>query len=328
MLPWLTPCLDTVILCTLFFTGLRREGPEAFAAITLPALATCCALVALSGGFRFSGRTAVLTTVLGAGTFETFAIACHAPSNALYYVPAMLIAAGTMGYWSSELGRRLLENEIGRATLWRFLPDQVMQGAYGDPLALLTEAKTVEATVLVSDLRGFTALSENLSPVEVLAFLNEIQGELAAAVHTNGGAIDKFMGDGMLAVFGAPQPLADHAARALAAARDIRKALVRVNAQRAARAQAPIRCGVGIHSGSVVSGCLGSGSRLEFTIIGDTVNTASRLEALTKEQGVDVLVSDETARRVSSQIARGLRGLGEVSLRGRREPLRIHALDA
>jgi class 3 adenylate cyclase len=163
-----------------------------------------------------------------------------------------------------------------------------------------------------------TTIAENLQPDEVLALLNEFQGELAAAVREHGGTIDKFMGDGMLAVFGAPEPLPDHASRALAAARAM---LARIDALNAANPhRAPLRLGIGIQSGKVVAGCLGSGERLEFTVIGGTVNTASRLEALTKAKGVPVLIGEGTTGQTS---AADLVPLDSVTLRGHSRPLPI-----
>jgi class 3 adenylate cyclase len=250
----------------------------------------------------------------------------NAPGTSLLYVSAFLVAGGSMGFGTSQVVRRLLEGEIGRSTLERFLAPQVMRGAYGDPLSLLAEPRVVEATVLVSDLRDFTAFSESVSPVEVLTFLNEIQSEFAAAVRSNGGIIDKFMGDGMLAVFGAPVTQLDHASRAVQAARDIRVALTRVNEGRSLRNLPAVACGIGIHSGPVVTGCVGTGAHLEFTVLGDTVNTAARLEALTKERGLDVILSGETVARTAGGMGGGFPSLGEVSLRGRRESVRIHGL--
>ena len=123
----------------------------------------------------------------------------------------------------TDIVRRAMQSEVGRSTLQRFLPKRVISGAYGsggggtDLLSLLTEPRSVEATVLVSDLRGFTGMSEKLAPVEALGLLNEVQGTLADTVREHGGTVDKFLGDGMLAVFGAPEPLDDHAAHAVAA---------------------------------------------------------------------------------------------------------------
>jgi adenylate cyclase len=121
-------------------------------------------------------------------------------------------------------------------------------------------------------------------------------------------------------VFGAPVALADHASRALAAARGMRLALAAFNAGR----KSPVKMGIGIHSGPVVTGCLGGAAKLEFTVLGDTVNTASRLEGMTKEKAVDVLVSEETAKRAGQA---GLTPLGEVHLRGREAMLAVYSLD-
>ncbi|MHB8420773.1 MAG: adenylate/guanylate cyclase domain-containing protein [Myxococcales bacterium] len=319
------PVYDGLLVGSTFLNAARSLGPSSFAALLAPPAGIVCAVLAASGGLRFSRASATTTTALAMAVFGAIGLTCRLSAMTLVYAATFLAAAGLLGAWMSDMARTLLEDEIGRRTLERFLPDRVIAGAYGDPLRLLEEPRAADATVLVSDLRGFTALAEKMAPAEVLAFLSEIQGELAAAVRANGGTVDKFMGDGMLAVFGAPEPLPDHAARAIRATRDLRAALARVNGRRRAQGQLEVRLGVGLHSGPVVAGCLGSGARLEFTVIGDTVNTASRLEALTKEKGVDVLVSEETARRAGPD---GLAPLGEVALRGRTEALRIHTLAA
>jgi class 3 adenylate cyclase len=171
---------------------------------------------------------------------------------------------------------------------------------------------------VVSDVRGFTSWAESREPEEVLAFVSELQGALASAIVAHGGTVDKFMGDGMLAVFGAPEPLTDHARRAVDAVRDMLAAVRQLN-----QGGLDIKLGVGVHSGPLVAGCVGSGSHLEFTVIGDTVNTASRLQSLTKEHDVAVIMGAQTAS--------GLRddehtSLGETALRGKQRMLRIYAL--
>ena len=133
----------------------------------------------------------------------------------------------------------------------------------------------------------------------VLDLLNEVQGAFARIVRRHGGIVDKFMGDGMLAVFlsvdldkSVDQGVAgtDHASRAIQTARAMQEQLKSMNETWVEEGLKAIRVGVGIHSGNVVTGCLGSGARLEFTVIGDTVNTASRLESLTKEKKMDLLI--------------------------------------
>jgi class 3 adenylate cyclase len=215
-----------------------------------------------------------------------------------------------------------MEAERGRLLLRRFLPGALIDSAFSDPLQALGAPRSVEATVLVSDVRGFTALSETLAPTQVLELLNELQGALAGAVEDSGGVVDKFMGDGMLAVFGVHAAQPDHAQRAVQAAQRIRAAMVAYNAARPPGQQ--VKVGVGLHAGPLVAGLLGSGERLEFTVLGDTVNTASRVESLTKEHGVDLLLTGEVAAQLG---ATPLRALGEVTVRGRSQSLRLFTLD-
>jgi class 3 adenylate cyclase len=285
----------------------------------IAAIALGCGLFAATGGLRFDRKSAIWTTLLAGALFWRL-LGDTARAGPLAYSLVILTAIGMLSVRTTALVRRTARAARGRAFLRRFLPQRLLDAAFFDPLAAM-EPKALDATVLVSDLRGFTALAETMRPVDVLELLNRLQGALAEAVERNGGMVDKFMGDGMLAVFGATDPVEDHAERAVRAAQDIREALQRVNAERPGAV--PLRVGIGIHSGSLVAGCLGGGERLEFTVIGDAVNTASRLESLTKEKGVGLLLSGETAALLGS---RELVDLGEIVLRGRRRPLGILTL--
>jgi class 3 adenylate cyclase len=202
-----------------------------------------------------------------------------------------------------------VQSEVGRLVLGRFLPREVVDGAHSEPLALVAQPRRLEATVLVTDVRGFTARAEHLTPEAVLQWLNQVQSVLAAAVHAHGGRVDKFMGDGMLAVFGMGADPDAHAARAASAARAMLAGVALL------ADDPPTRIGIGIHTGPLIAGCLGSGLRLEFTVLGDTVNIAARLQAMTKQIGVDLLVSAETSRAAGG--ASPWRSLGVVSIRGR-----------
>jgi class 3 adenylate cyclase len=283
-------------------------------------LAAAGAIVAMSGALRLRRRAALFSTVLAVAAFDLCAWRAEVGHMTILFVSAVILAAGLMGVHLADVVRRAVSAEVARVTFERFLPGAVVAQAHDDPLALLREAKVADVTVVITDLRDFTSLSESIAPELVLAFLNEVQGRLAEAVGRHGGVVDKFMGDGMLAVFGV-DGRGDHAARALAAARALRG----VAREQRAPDGAPLRLGIGVHSGQVVAGCLGSGTHLEFTVVGDTVNVASRLEALTKELGHDVLVSEETARRVPDE---ALAPVGDVTLRGRPGPLRVLALPA
>ena len=173
-----------------------------------------------------------------------------------------------------------------------------------------------------------------MPPSQVLDYLNEVQGRLADIVAKHGGTVDKFMGDGILAVFGAPRHVADHAQLGIAAATEIISSIASLNRERRGRGEPAAEIGLGVHTGSVIAGCVGSGARLEFTVLGDAVNATSRLEGLTKEMGVTALVSEETVRRASNE-TRGVRDYilgrltrrGEVSIRGRIAPLSVYSLE-
>lgn len=198
-------------------------------------------------------------------------------------------------------------------------------GAYVDPqLAerILTEGtelggEEVEVTVAFVDIRDFTAFAERASAGEVVRQLNDFYDVVVPVLARHGGHANKFVGDGLLAVFGAPDHLPDHADRAVAAALEI---VERVRE----RFGDGLRIGVGVNSGPVVAGTVGGGGRVEFTVIGDPVNTASRVEAVTRETGDDILVTEATR----CLLARDHGAFAErptVMLKGKSERVRLHA---
>lgn len=184
-----------------------------------------------------------------------------------------------------------------------------------------------EVTVLFSDLRDFTALSERLPPAEVLALLNRYLDRMSGVVERHGGVIDKYIGDAIMALFGAPVAAPDAAARALSAARAMTAALDELNAELAAEGRPPLALGIGINTARVIAGNMGSRSRLNYTVIGDGVNLAARLEALTKDPAyaARILVSGSTAAAAGATA--GLRPLGPVTVKGRTEPVPVFAVD-
>jgi len=177
-----------------------------------------------------------------------------------------------------------------------------------------------EASVLFADVRGFTTLAERTAPDELLEVLNAYLTAMTRAIEREKGVVDKYIGDAVMAVFGAPLAVADHAARAVAAARGMLAAVAALNAAR----PAPLRIGIGVASGPVVAGNVGSPDRLNYTVLGDTVNLASRLQGLTKAYGVSLLVTEETWRAAGETG----RCLGEASVRGRDAAVRVYAVDA
>lgn len=318
------PFADVAMVLILFLTTTRRFDAEyLMTSGVLVNVAAVSALLAASGGLRLSRGSALLTTALSACFFGLVSTLAEQGPVRTAFAMSLLGGTGLLGMWMTDVVRTSMRSEVARTILTRFVAPTVVDRAHKDPLKLITEPRSLDSTVVVTDLRGFTSLSERASPPVVLEFLNRVQGTLAEVVHRHGGTIDKFMGDGMLAVFGVPEPQADHAARAIRAAAEMINAVHAIDRDSDAR----VRIGVGVHSGEVVAGCLGSGAKLEFTVIGDTVNTASRLEALTKEKGVSALVSDETLRRAAgSEGLPALAPVGEVVLRGRGAALSVHRI--
>lgn len=179
--------------------------------------------------------------------------------------------------------------------------------------------------VLFSDVRGFTSRSEHTEPAELVSQLNEYLTRMVSIVFQHQGTLDKFIGDAVMAHWGALEDgsESDHARQAVGAALDMITGLAELNAKWAAEGRDPFEIGIGLHLGDVLAGEIGSVDKIEFGVIGDAVNLASRIEGLTKYFGVQLLVSDAVAHKVGQPA--GLRNVGRVRVKGRNEPVELHA---
>ncbi|AMT73863.1 hypothetical protein ABG82_15495 [Mycobacteroides immunogenum] len=181
----------------------------------------------------------------------------------------------------------------------------------------LALGQEVEVTALFLDVRGFTGYSEHRPASEVVAMLNDLFGIVVPIIGKHGGHVDKFVGDGLLAVFGAPQPHRDHADRALAAALEIARTLD-------TRPGGP-QVGIGLNSGPVVAGNIGGAGRFDFTVIGDTVNVAARVESATRLTGDAILLSEQTLERLENASMATITARPTIPLRGKSETVALYA---
>jgi adenylate cyclase len=214
-----------------------------------------------------------------------------------------------------------------KTTMYRYLTPHVAEQvmALGEDALMVGERK--EVTILFSDIRGYTTLTENLGAAEVVSLLNQYFETMVEAVFNHEGTLDKFIGDALMAVFGAPLTLVEnHAWKAIQAALDMRERLAEFNQRRIIQAQPEIHIGIGISSGEVVSGNIGSQKRMDYTVIGDGVNLSSRLEGVTKEYGCDIILSEFTYHMCSHRI--WVRELDRIRVKGKHQAVNIYELIA
>ena len=223
------------------------------------------------------------------------------------------------------MGKGLSEREKLMVSFSKFTNKTIAQKAASGELSLGGENRT--ATIFFSDIRSFTAMSEKMQPHEVVEFLNAYMTRMVDCVNKTGGVVDKYIGDAIMAVWGAPEssgsPAAD-ALHAVTAALMMRDSLARFNSERAAKGLAPVRIGCGINSGPVVAGQIGSEERMEYTVIGDAVNLASRTEALNKPFATDILITENTYSLIKEKIIAA--EMPGVHVKGKTEAIKMFAV--
>lgn len=289
----------------------------------------------------FMGQPGVTTNLdLDIQTVEAL-IAARTDPNFLFLgflanevIVTLIVAAGLATL--VRRSRRLVESrslaERTRASLARYFSPNVVDHL-SDSGDLLHDAREQDVAVLFADIISFTKLCETQSPRSVVALLREYHNRLGQAVFDHGGTLDKYIGDGLMATFGTPRSGPDDARNALKCALDMIAALDKWNADRAAAGQPPVQVGIGLHYGPVVAGDIGNDRRLEYSVIGDTVNIASRLEHLTRDLDTPLVVSNRliealgTAGRGDDLLTR-LRNRGTQAIRGRDSGVDVWGYDA
>jgi adenylate cyclase len=268
----------------------------------------------------------VYSTVLAIGQFMIVSWVAHnwSPLGGPLVVGG-LVTLGLLIGATNRSGHSTFRDLRARDNLSRFLPRPVVDRvlAHGDRALAPVQA---EVTVLFSDLRDFTSLSESLAPRALLTLLDDYFGHMSEIVKAHDGIVGKFIGDGMLAFWNVPERKPEHAQAAVQAALDMRARLAEINQVRHNNQLPPLRFGVGVHTGSVAAGMLGGADQHEYTVIGDAVNVASRVEGLTKSLGTDLLVSDATLAQLRDAFV--TRSLGDQQVKGRTGTIGVHAVEA
>lgn len=226
---------------------------------------------------------------------------------------------GFLGHSFNEMVSGLEEREKIKDTFGRFVSQDIASAVLGGQISLIGEQR--EVSILFQDIRGFTTISERTDPAVLVQMLNQFFTEMVAAVEGEGGIVKQFTGDGVMAIFGALKVQPDAPARAVRAAIGMVKRLESLNVRLQEQNLPTLRIGVGVHTGEVVAGLIGPDKRVEYTVIGDPVNLASRIEGLTKELQATIVISGETASRLGPEFKLGR--TATMAVKGKEKPVAV-----
>ncbi|MGP1517529.1 MAG: CHASE2 domain-containing protein [Ottowia sp.] len=298
-----------------------RMPDWARAADALLITACCLALACLLSSVSMPVATALglgLAVALVALNFWLYAAHGLALplAAALCAVLSALLLDMSYGYFIEHRSRRRLMDLFGT-----YVPPELVRRMARQPEQYSMNAEAREITVMFCDMRGFTSLSERMDPLQVQELLNCVFSRLTRVIRHHGGTIDKYIGDCVMAFWGAPVKMDNHAASALAAALEMVQAMAELNAERASAGQPALAVGIGLHTGLASVGDMGSDVRRAYTAVGDTVNLASRLEALTHLYGATIIASGATRERARNFV---WQKLDRVAVKGRQEQVSVH----
>jgi adenylate cyclase len=217
-----------------------------------------------------------------------------------------------------ELSRRVIE----RQALERFLSSAIVEKILANPDQVHLGGENQTATILFADIRGFTRMSEHMEPQRIVELLNEYFSEMTDLIFDNGGTLDKYLGDGIMALFGAPLPKPDDARRSVKTAAEMQRALAQLNRQWEARGQQPLKIGIGVNTGPVTAGNIGSSKRMDYTVIGDAVNLASRLCA--NAAAGQILISESTFQQIGGDFP--AQRLEPIRVKGKETPVEVYEI--
>lgn len=289
-------------------------------------LAAVAAFLGAGVAARLQPLTALpLVAALAAGWWLTACRAYEAGWIVLVAAPLAALSLGALLTYLDLFYAEMRERRRIRALLIGYVSKPVLDEVLALPEHRRLEARSATLAILFLDIRGFTALSERLPAATLVGQLNEFLAEMIAAIHETRGTVNKFTGDGMLAFWGAPLPDPNPSLSAVLGAVAMQRRLALLNAAWEARGDPPLQIGVGIHRGEVMVGHVGSPDRMEYTVIGEPVNLASRIEALNKTYGSTILVSHAVWGDLHGQVAG--ESVGAAEIRGITHPVELYRID-
>jgi adenylate cyclase len=317
--PMIATAFDIGFVVAMDWLDSTASGIELEGTVAVLALIISYALL------RYRLHSLIMSTLLAIAAFTAALVWAKAFNwtSWTFVVFAFLATAILLGATRLAVRKAFIEL-LRRESLARLVPPKVVDEILAGRVDRLRPTRR-EVTVLFADLRGFTGYGESRPPEVVLALLDDFFGRMTQVVQGHGGSVNKFLGDGLLALWGAPDPLPDHPQRAVKAARDMQRVMAELREAQQTAGEPPLHLGIGVHTGEVAAGMLGGGTQSEYTVIGDAVNLASRIEGLTRVHDVDILVSDTTWQRLGGQFPG--RRVAEAQVKGRRAPVVVHAID-
>lgn len=238
-------------------------------------------------------------------------------ANVLILIAALFALNMSWGYFIESRSKRQFTELFGQ-----YVPPELVDEMARNPESYSMEGRKAELTVLFSDIRGFTTISEGLQPDELATLMNEYLGSMTEVVQKHRGTLDKYIGDAIMAFWGAPVDDPEHARNAVLTALEMQQQLVRLNETLVAKGWPHLAIGVGVNTGNMTVGDMGSPVRKSYTVMGDAVNLGSRLEGITKEYGVGVIVGEETREILRKEFA--FRELDRVRVKGKEEAISIY----
>lgn len=339
---WVTAFLDVALISTNIWLSLANAGVSSLYALSFPS-ALMVPLILTFGSLRFRPSIQVAMTALAGILLVSIIFANPFPTpedrlllahvTTTYGVPPnlirtiMIVSTGLVIALAAWRARRLLERiavEIERRTnLTRFLPSGVTEDTSDDAMQRLRAGKHATLAIMFIDIRNFTHMAEQMSPEAASQLLGDYRSNILDIVESHSGMVDKFIGDGALVLFGLSQSSQTAANQSVVAAIELLERLEKWNLRRATRRKPMIEIGIGLHMGSVVVGAIGDERRLEFTVIGDEVNVAARVEQATKSTKFSLLATSAIITQANHPSMEGWRALGDVALRGREAPVHL-----